>query len=106
VRALLDADKFDLVEKPSKQLQDLFVDPWQKSAGNRPHGLPPYLIVIYALDEVNDGGGFTFLQALLTSLCNCFPPEVVCRLHKVTEEDVGADNLRYLDAELPLWTQN
>ena len=124
-RALLDADKFDSVEIPSKQLQDLFVGPWQKSASGRPHDLPPYLIVIDALDEVDDGGGFTFLQALLTTiqkghlqglkffvtsreddkvalLCNHFSSDVVCRLHKVAEEDVGADVLRYLDAELPL----
>ena len=125
-RALLDADKFDSVEKiPAKQLQDLFVGPWQKSAGNRPHDLPPYLIVIDALDEVDDGGGLAFLQALLTtidnghlqglkffvtsreddkvaSLCDDFSSDVVCRLHKVAEEDVGADILRYLDAELPL----
>ena len=125
-RALLDADKFDSVEKiPAKQLQDLFVGPWQKSARDRPHDLPPYLIVIDALDEVDDGGGLAFLQALLTtiekgylqglkffvtsreddkvaSLCDRFSSDVVCRLHKVAEEDVGADILRYLDAELPL----
>ena len=125
-RALLDADKFDSVHKtPAKQLQDLFVGPWQKSARNRPHNLPPYLIVIDALDEVDDGGGLAFLQELLStvqkghlqglkffvtsredievaSLCDRFSPEVVCRLHKVPEEDVSADILRYLDAELPL----
>ena len=68
-RALHDADKFDSVnEKPLKQLQDLFVGPWQKSAGDRPHDLPPYLIVIDALDEVDDGGGLAFLQALLTTI--------------------------------------
>jgi len=124
-RALLDADKFDSVEIPSKQMQDLFVGPWQKSAGARPHDLPPYLIVIDALDEVDDRGGLAFLQALLTtiqkghlqglkffvtsreddkvaSLCDQFSSDVVCRLHKVAEEDVSADILRYLDAELPL----
>jgi hypothetical protein len=45
-RALLDRDKFDSVEIPSKQLQDLFVGP--KSAGDRLSDLPPYLIVIDA----------------------------------------------------------
>ena len=124
-RALLEADKFDSVEIPSNQLQDLFVDPWQKSASDRPHDLPPYLIVIDALDEVDDRGGLAFLQALLTtiekghlqgikffvtsreddkvaSLCDRFSSDVVCRLHKVAEEDVAADILRYLNAELPL----
>ena len=108
-----------------KQLQDLFVGPWQKSAGDRPHALPPYLIVIDALDEVDDGGGFAFLQALLSTiqkghlqglkffvtsreddkvafLCDRFSSDVVCRLHKVAEKDVSGDILRYLDAELPL----
>ena len=124
-RALLDADKFDSVGIPSKQLQDLFVGPWQKSAGDCPHDLPPYLVVIDALDEVDDGGGLTFLQALLTtiqnghlqglkffvtsreddkvaSLCDHFSSDVICHLHKVAEEDVSADILRYLDDELPL----
>ena len=124
-RALVDADKFDSAEIPSRQLQDLFVGPWQKSARDRLHDLPPYLIVIDALDEVDDGGGLAFLQALLTaiqkghlqglkflvtsreddkvaSLCDRFSSDVVCRLHKVAEEDVGADILRYLDIELPL----
>ena len=124
-RALLDTDKFDSVEIPSKQLQELFVGPWQKSAIDRPHDLPLYLIVIDALDEVDDKGGLAFLQALLTtiqeghlqglkffvtsrednevaSLCDHFSSDVVCRLHKVAEKDVGADILRYLDAELPL----
>ena len=124
-RALLDADKFDSVEILSMQLEGLFVGPWQKSASDRPHDLPPFLIVIDALDEVDDGGGLAFLQALLTtiekghlqglkffvtsrendevaSLCNRFSSDVVCRLHKVAEEDVSADILRYLDAELPL----
>jgi len=124
-RALLDADKFDSVEIPSKQMQDLFVSPWQRSARDRPHNLPPYLIVVDALDEVDDGGGLAFLQALLTtiqrghlkglkffvtsreddtvaSLCDQFSSDVVCRLHKVAEEEVSADVLRYLDAELPL----
>jgi hypothetical protein len=113
------------VEKLSKQLQDLFVGPWQKSAGNRPRDLPPYLIVIDAIDKIDNGGGWSFLQALLTtiekgrlqglkffvtsredvkvaSLCDQFSSDVVCHLHKVAEEDVGADILRYLDAELPL----
>ena len=123
-RALVDANKFDSVEIPSRQMQDLFVGPWQRSTSDRPDGLSPYLIVIDALDEVDDGGGLKFLHALLTtiqkgnlqglkflvtsreddnvaSLCEGFSSDVVCRLHKVAEEDVSADILRYLDAELP-----
>ena len=109
-RALLDADKLDSVAIPSRQLQDLFVGPWQKSTGNRPPDLPPYLIVIDALDEVDGGGGLAFLQDLLTTIqkgylqglkifvtsrkddkvslfCNHFSADVVHHLHKVDEED-------------------
>jgi len=92
-----------------------------ESASDRPHDLPPYLIVIDALDEVDNTGGLDFLQALLTtikkpkghlqglkffvtsreddkvaSLCDSFSTDVVFRLHKVAEEDVGVDILRYL----------
>ena len=67
-RALIDADKFDSVEIPANQLQDLFVDPWTKSANYRLHDLPPYLIVIDALDEVDNRGGLAFLQSLLTTI--------------------------------------
>jgi len=38
----------------------------------------------------------------VASLCQGFSSDVVCRLHKVAEEDIHADILRYLDAELPL----
>jgi hypothetical protein len=123
-RALVDANKFGSVEIPSRQMQDLFVGPWQRSTSDRPDDLSPYLIVVDALDEVDDGGGLTFLHALLTtiqkgnlqglkflvtsredddvaSLCEGFSSDVVCRLHKVAEEDVSADILGYLDAELP-----
>ena len=34
-------------------------------------------------------------------LCDQFSSDVVCCLHEVAEEDVSADILRYLDAELP-----
>jgi hypothetical protein len=124
VHALVDANKFDSVRIPLRQMQDLFVDPWQRSTSDSPDDLSPYLIVIDALDEVEDRGGLTFLHALLTtiqkgnlqglkflvtswednnvaSLCEGFSSDVVCHLHKVAEEDVSADILRYLDAELP-----
>ena len=36
------------------------------------------------------------------SFCDRFSSDVVCCLHKVAEKDIGADIMRYLDAELPL----
>ena len=53
-RALLDAHKFDSVEiipSQAKQLQDLFVQVRSQPASDR---LPLYLIVIDALNEVDD----------------------------------------------------
>ena len=67
-RALVDANKFDSVEIPSRQMQDLFVGPWQRSISDRPDDLSPYLIVIDALDEVNGKEGLTFLHALLMTI--------------------------------------
>ena len=127
-RALLDALNHEKsVEILIYQMQHLLVGPWQKSASDRPHDFPPYLMVIDALYEVDGDGSLAFLYALLTSvqkghlqglkffvtsreddkvssLCNHFSSDVVsgCRLHEVSKEVVGADILRYLDTELPL----
>jgi len=65
-RALLDwADKSDSVDVPAKQMKDLLVGPWQESAGESPRELRPYLIVVDALDEIEDSGGSAFLEELL-----------------------------------------
>ncbi|KAF8223535.1 hypothetical protein L208DRAFT_1381408 [Tricholoma matsutake] len=59
--ALLEANKFDSVDVLSKQMKDLLVGPWQRSASDRPPELPPYLVVVDALDEIDGQGGVAFL---------------------------------------------
>ena len=124
-RALLDADKLDSVGRIlSKQMKDLLVDPWQQSIGERHSEFPPYLVIVDALDEINDQGGSAFLKELLDTvnacalrglkflitsrpdpniacLCTSFASEAVCRLYDVPRATVQADVMTYLEAELP-----
>ena len=54
--------KLDSVGVLFKQLKDLLVDPRQQSTNTSSHSkLPPYLAVVNALDEIDDGGGSDFL---------------------------------------------
>jgi hypothetical protein len=123
-RALLRANKSDSVNVPAKQMKDLLVGPWQQSAGERPRELRPYLIVVDALDEIEDNGGLAFLQELLktfsqghlrglkflvtsrpdpelAALCSSFKSDAVCRLYEVPTDTVKADIMKYLTAKLP-----
>ena len=54
--ALHEADKFDSVDKLTKQMKDLLVGPWKQSESERHVELPPYLIVVDALDEIEGDG--------------------------------------------------
>ncbi|KIM38564.1 hypothetical protein M413DRAFT_420330, partial [Hebeloma cylindrosporum] len=123
-QALLAADKFDSVDIPSKQMQDLLVGPWEQSSANRPQDLLPYLVVIDALDEIEGRGGSDFLRSLITavqsghlqglkffvtsrpdpelaSLCQSFSSDAVCCLYDVAADEVDADIAKYLHAALP-----
>jgi hypothetical protein len=65
--ALHVADKYDAVNHDvSTQLKGLLVGPWQQFEATRHPELPPYLIVIDALDEIKDDGGSRFLCDLLS----------------------------------------
>ena len=65
-QALLKADKLDSVGRIlSKQMKDLLVGPWQQSMNERHFQLPSYLVIVDALDEINDQGGSAFLKELL-----------------------------------------
>jgi hypothetical protein len=122
--ALLRANKFDSVDILSKQMKDLLVGPWQRSASDRPPELPPYLVVIDALDEIEGQGGPEFLRELLmtvgggqlqglkflitsrphpelASLCATFSSDAVCRLYEVPTDTVKADIVVYLKHKLP-----
>ena len=123
-RALLRANKSDSVNVPAKQMKDLLIGPWQKSAGERARELRPYLIVVDALDEIEDNGGSDFLQELLkafsqgylgglkflvtsrpnpqlAALCSSLKSDAVCRLYEVPTDTVNADIRKYLRAKLP-----
>ena len=124
-QALLRADKLDSVGRMlSKQMKDLLVGPWQQSMNKRHLQLPSYLVIVDALDEINDQGGSAFLRELLDTinaaalrglkflitsrpdpniahLCASFRSQAVCRLYDVPRMTIQADIMTYLKAELP-----
>ena len=123
--ALHVADKFGAVNHDvSSQMKDLLVEPWQLSEATRDPELPPYLIVIDALDEIEGNGGSVFLRDLLiaineynlrgfkflvtsrsdpkiVALCDSFASEVICRLQDVPIEEAKLDIETYLKTQLP-----
>ena len=123
--ALHVANKFNAVNHDvSSQIKSLLVGPWQLSQASRHPELPPYLIVIDALDEIKGDGGSAFLRSLLiaineydlrgfkflvtsrsdpkvAALCESFASEAVCRLQDVPIEEAKSDIDTYLKAELP-----
>ena len=124
---LLNANKFDSVNSKSKQIKDLLVDPWMQSLSGHHAGSPPFLVVIDALDEIEDRGGSAFLEELLKmiykshlqgikflitsrpdadllKLCSSFTSDAICALYDVPTDTVKADIATYLQAKLPnLW---
>ena len=124
-QALLKADKLDSVGRSlSKQMKDLLVGPWQRSISERHFQFPPYLVIVDALDEINDQGGSVFLKELLDTvnaaalrglkflvtsrpdpniarLCASFASEAVCRLYDVPRVTIQTGIMTYLKAELP-----
>ena len=123
--ALLKANKFDSVNTTSKQMKDLLVDPWMQSVGRHHSEFPPFLVVVDALDEIEDGGGSAFLEELLrmtdksnlqglkflitsrpdadiSRLCSSFVSDAICALYDVPTDTVRADIATYLQAKLPL----
>jgi hypothetical protein len=61
----LDVVDRDVVNVSNEQVDKLLFGPWKASADEREAELPPTLIVIDALDEVEDEGGAEFLHKLL-----------------------------------------
>ncbi|KAG6885358.1 hypothetical protein C0992_005190 [Termitomyces sp. T32_za158] len=123
VYSLHNSNKFDSVDIPSKQMKDLLTIPWQKYMAECATNLPPYLIVIDALDEIEGRKGSAFLKELLTTinagclsglkflvtsrldpkivhLCKQFTSDAVCHLHHVPQENVQEDIQKYLNASL------
>ena len=118
--ALHVADKFNAVNHDvSSQMKDLFVEPWQLSKPICDPGseLPPYLVVIDALDEIKDNQGLVFLLTLLmairekdlrglkflvtswpdpkvAALCESFASKAVCHLQDLLIVEAKSD--RYI----------
>ncbi|KAG6874872.1 hypothetical protein C0992_006133, partial [Termitomyces sp. T32_za158] len=111
-------------KKVKKQIQDLLVTPWKKAVINDSLSQPSYLIVIDALDEIEDKGGQEFLYELLSALekeplhglkflvtsqpdsnfaalCKSFSSHSVCYLENISHEEVDADIMTYLNSALP-----
>jgi len=122
--ALLKANKFDSVNITSKQTKDLLVDPWMQSVSEQRAKFSPLLVVVDALDEIEDRGGSAFLEELLrmtdkshlpglkffitsrpdadlAKLCSSFTSDAVCALYDVPTDTVKADIATYLQAKLP-----
>jgi WD40 repeat protein len=120
--ALHVADRFDAVNhEVTTQMKDLLVRPWQQSEVSRPPELPPYLIVIDALDEIKDDKGPAFLRHLLTVIkeydlrgfkflvTSRSDPRIdklafkaICRLQDVPIGQAKSDIETYLKTKLPM----
>jgi hypothetical protein len=67
-QALLKVDVVECSTTLKNQIRKLLADPWSHSGEERDKMLPPYLIIIDALDEIEEGDGSAFLKDLLTTL--------------------------------------
>ncbi|KAG6859779.1 hypothetical protein C0995_004165 [Termitomyces sp. Mi166 len=85
-QSLFYINKLDSAKKLGKQMKDLLVDPWQHFINKQFKDIPPYLVVIDALDEIQDGEGSEFLEELLKTVKN--------------GNEVNADILKYLKDKL------
>ncbi|PPQ85244.1 hypothetical protein CVT25_010017 [Psilocybe cyanescens] len=106
----------------SEQIQELFVGPWLDPLRHRDPAT--YLVIVDALDEIDESGGSKFLDLLLTTInqqhfiglkflvasrtdpriveiCDSFESRAVYRLQDVPIEDANVDIERYLDLKLP-----
>ncbi|KAJ6535020.1 WD40-repeat-containing domain protein [Mycena capillaripes] len=66
-RAILDSKVDTNLPPVKKHLQNLLVSPWAASIGDR-DDLPPLVVVVDALDEVEDEDGSYFLEDLLSNI--------------------------------------
>ena len=104
-----------------EQIEKFLFQPWIKQ--KHYHGLPTYLVVIDALDEIEESERSSLLEQLLKSfkknnitglkffvtsrpdpdiarLCATFPPGAICKLQDVPIEEARLDIKTYLDVKL------
>jgi len=121
--ALLGIDTSEAVHSCSvhEQVEKFLFRPWKQR--KRVLSLPTYLVVVDALDEIEELERSTFLEAILklieanhitglkflitsrsdpdiVKLCKTFPPGAVCQLQNVPIEDAKLDIKTYLDIKL------
>jgi hypothetical protein len=124
----LDAADHDAIDTSNGQVEKLLVIPWNASVKDRPAPLPLTLVVIDALDEIDDDGGKKLLEELIQAtnaiqktaqdgihglkiLVTSRPhPSIadaakdlrfVYRLEDIEKEDGRKDILTYLGSALP-----
>ncbi|KAG6876306.1 hypothetical protein C0992_000125 [Termitomyces sp. T32_za158] len=118
----IERNTFAILEK-LEQMKDLLAMPWQKFWAKCAAHLPPHLIVIDALDEIEEKKGSDFLKELLTIindyslsglkflvtsrpdpdlalLCESYTSNIVCHLYDVAKEEIQEDIHKYLNANL------
>ena len=123
-KSLFTADRNSVHKHLKQQMQGLLVDPWKESLKTCSPELPPYLIVIDALDEIEGKGGSEFLKELLETienknlkglkflvtsrpdydiamLCKSFSSDSVCRLQDIDEVQADTDIMTYLHSAFP-----
>ncbi|KAJ7091066.1 hypothetical protein C8R44DRAFT_891755 [Mycena epipterygia] len=66
-RALLDAQVDANPPAPKDHLMDLLIIPWDVSVGDR-KGLPPLVVVLDALDELENSDGSLFMEELINQI--------------------------------------
>jgi hypothetical protein len=120
----LDGADLDAIDTSNKQVEKLLVTPWNASVEERPPSLPLTLVVIDALDEIEDDGGEKLLKELIQatqvmaqdgahglkilvtsrphpSIVNATKSLPVYRLEDINAEDGRKDILTYLRSALP-----
>jgi hypothetical protein len=123
----LDKADINAIDTSDRQVEKLLVTPWKASVKDRPAPLPLTLVVIDALDELDDDGGEKLLKELIQatnviqetaqdgmrglkilvtsrphpSIVHATKSLPVYHLEKIEAEDGKKDILTYLSSELP-----
>ncbi|KIK53160.1 hypothetical protein GYMLUDRAFT_179287 [Collybiopsis luxurians FD-317 M1] len=117
--------KLDVSPPPLKDhITKMLISPWNQSIVGH-ENLPPLVVIVDALDEIENEEGSQFLKELITAIaaqgahrglkffvtsrqdsriievCNSFPSQAVIQLQDVNSEIVEKDIAKYLQIELP-----
>ena len=123
--ALIASGDFDTIyQDPGVQLERLLIEPWKRAQSADPSKSLHFLVVIDALDEIEEQGGSEFLRDLLDSINKhrlpglkffatsrpdpdlvthlmSFEDQQFYRLEQVSRGEAEADITTYLSANLP-----